>query len=209
MTQGLFSRRSLTASGLLAGLLSVLAVSPALAKSSTTTQPVDTSACSDPQLSQPFLSAGDANWYTLAPGESADSLDATGWTLSGGAQVHGVQLDDGTTGSVLDLPSGASATTPPMCVSSDFPTARTMVRDVTGDEGIHIAVAYAGTKTESKPKDVGQVRGKGGDWTLSDPFNVHPGNVPGWQLVRFSFVAGGKSSDFQIYDFYVDPRMRG
>jgi hypothetical protein len=37
--------------------------------------------------------------------------------------------------------------------------------------------------------------------------NIHPGNLPGWQLVRFALTPGGKSSDFQVYDFWVDPHM--
>jgi hypothetical protein len=55
---------------------------------------------------------------------------------------------------------------------------------------------------------VGQVHSQQTAWTASDPFNVHPSNQAGWQLAQFTFVAGGKASDFQIYDFYVDPRMR-
>ena len=109
---------------------------------------------------------------------------------------------------MLNLPSGSQAISPPMCVSADYPTARTMVRDVAGAEGVQVFVAYAGTKTESQAQDVGQVHGQSANWTLSTPLNIHPGNLPGWQLVRFTFVPGGKSSDFQVYDFWVDPRMR-
>jgi hypothetical protein len=208
MTKYLFSRRSLGLSGGIAVLLAGLAVSPALASSMPTT-PVDTSACSAPQLSHPFLSAGDSNWYTLAPGESPDSFNGGGWTLSGGARIISTQLQHGQTGSVLDLPSGSTAVSPPMCVASDYPTARTMVRDVVGSEGVHTFVSYAGTKTAWKPQNTGQVHGNQSDWTLSNTINVHPGNLPGWQLVQFTLVPGGKSSEFQIYNFYVDPRMRG
>ena len=108
---------------------------------------------------------------------------------------------------MLDLPSGSQAVSPPMCVSSDYPTARTMVRDVAGAEGVQVYVAYAG----HQDREPGPERGPGprqqSAWTLSNPFNIHPGNLPGWQLVRFTLVPGGKSSDFQVYDFYVDPRM--
>jgi hypothetical protein len=168
---------------------------------------VDTSACSPAQLSQAFQSIRDNNWYTLAPGQTDDNFNGNGWTLNDGAQLTSSPLADGATGSVLDLPSGASAVSPPMCVSSDYPTARTMVRDIVGSEGVHISVSYAGTKTADKPQNVGQVHGTQSDWTASNPFNVHPGNVPGWQLVQFTLTAGGKSSNFQIYNFWVDPRM--
>ena len=82
-----------------------------------------------------------------------------------------------------------------------------MVRDVTGSEGVHFQVSYEGTKTWSQPQETGQVHGSQSNWTLSGNVNVHPANnVTGWQPVRFTLVAGGKSSDFQVYDFYVDPR---
>jgi hypothetical protein len=51
------------------------------------------------------------------------------------------------------------------------------------------------------------VHGSKTAWTTSPAFRIHPGNKPGWQLVRFTLVGGGRTSDFQVYDFYVDPRM--
>ena len=188
----------------LAAALAALGASSALAAPAT---PADTSACSPTQLSQAFQSIGDNSWYTLVPGQTVDHFNGRGWTLNDGAQLRSSTLADGGTGSVLDLPSGASAVSPPMCVSSDYPTARTMVRDVIGSEGVHVSVSYAGTKTADKPQNVGQVHGTQSDWTASHSFNVHPGNVPGWQLVQFTLTPGGKNSDFQIYNFWVDPRM--
>ena len=80
------------------------------------------------------------------------------------------------------------------------------MRDVVGSEGVFFYVSYAGTNTWNNPQNTGQVHGQQTNWTLSNPVNVQPSNTPGWQLVRFTFVAGGKTSDFQIYNFYVDPR---
>ena len=196
--------------GALATTILCLTASSALAGTKIDTSEMawgDTSSCAAPTLVQPFLSAPDSNWYTLAPGQSSDAFSGAGWTLSGGASVMTETLGDGQTGPVLDLPSGSAAISPPMCVSSDYPTARTEVRDVVGSEGVHAYVAYAGTKTATKAQDVGQIHGQQSGWTLSDSFNIHPGDLTGWQLVRFTFVPGGKSSNFQIYDFYVDPRM--
>jgi hypothetical protein len=206
MTKYLFSRRSLSLSGGLAVVLAGLAVTPALA-SFTPTAPVNTSACSAPQLSQPYLSAGDSNWYTLAPGQTPGNFVGAGWKLSGGAHITTVRLQNGQTGSVLDLPSGSTAVSPPMCVASDYPTARTTVRNVVGSQGVHTYVSYAGTRTAYNPQDTGQFHGNNSAWTLSNPINVHPGNLPGWQLVQFTFAPGGMTSEFQIYNFYVDPRM--
>jgi hypothetical protein len=167
---------------------------------------VDTSWCSSPSLAQPFLSAHDSNWYTLMPGEVAGGFDGAGWQLSGGATIVTTTLADGSTGSVLNLPSGSKAISPPMCVSSDYPTARAMVRDVVGAEGVFFYVGYDGTNTWTNPRNTGQVHGSANGWALSGDVNVQPSNVPGWQPVRFTLEAGGKTSDFQVYDFYVDPR---
>jgi hypothetical protein len=198
--------RSLSVCGLLTTAVAFMAASPALAAQVDVSGLgwTDSSACSAPALTQPFLSARDSNWYTLTPGETPGSFNGAGWTLSGGASIKAGQAG---AGSVLDLPSGSQAVSPPMCVAADYPTARTMVRDVAGAQGVHIYVAYAGTKTASQAQDVGQVHGQQSSWTLSNAFNIHPGNLPGWQLMRFTLVPDGKSSDFQVYDFYVDPRM--
>ena len=208
MKQCLFSRRT-TLCGLLTAALACLVAGPALAAGYSESGLAwgDTLSCSAPQLSQPFLTANDHNWYALAPGQSADGFDGTGWTLGGGASIQSGPLADGSTGSVLDLPSGGVAISPPMCVSSDYPTARTMVRNAVGGDGVQVFVGYAGTKTEAQPQGSGAVHGNRTGWTTSPAFGIHPGHATGWQLVRFTLVGGGKTSDFQVYDFYVDPRM--
>ena len=155
MTKDLFSRRSLGLSGGLAVLLAGLAASPALASPKQTTL-VDTSACTNPLLSQPFLSAGDSNWYTLAPGESPDNFDGGGWTLTGGAQIVSAQLR-------MDRPA-RSSTCPAAqrrsarrCAShTDYPTARTMVRDVAVPGRPHVRLLrrhqYRDQATQHRPR---------------------------------------------------------
>lgn len=206
MKQCLFSRRSCSfgASSILAVLAAAFAATPALAGTSS----VDTSGCSAPQLSQPLLSARDSNWYTMTPGDSVDNFNGSGWTLTGGAQIKTTKLADGQTGSILDLPSGSKAVSPTMCVNTGYQTVRTDVRNVVGAEGVQFYVSYEGTNTWNTPQNTGQVHGQQNNWTLSDPVNVQPSNTSGWQLVRFTLVPGGKSSDFQIYNFWLDPRCR-
>ncbi len=201
--------RSLGRAGRAVGLsLGIMAAVAGTAQAATTTTVVDTSSCSDPLLSQPFVSAHDSNWYTLAPGENADSFNGTGWVLGGGASITTTTLANGSIGSVLNLPSGATAQSPVMCVTSAYPRARTEVRDVAGSEGVFFYVSYEGTKTWAAPKNTGQMHGNQTAWTLASPVNVQPAGGTGWQSVRFTFVAGGKTSDFQLYDFYVDPHCR-
>jgi hypothetical protein len=204
MMHCLLRRRSNGLGAALAVLFAGLAATPA---SAATTQSGH-APCSPPLLSQPLLSAGDLNWYALAPGQAADNFAGGGWRLSGGAKIVTTLLADGQIGQVLDLPSGSKAVSPTMCVASGFNTARTMVRDVSGAEGVSFNVSYNGTSTAAMPQNTGQINGNQANWTLSDPVNVQPGNRPGWQHVRFSFIPRGHASDFQIYNFWVDPRMR-
>lgn len=182
----------------IASALLWLPATPALAGSTT---------CSPPALSQPFTAWGDSNYYELVPGQVPGSFTGQGWTLSGGAQIVTDSAYSG--GEVLDLPSKAEAVSPTFCVSSNYPVARAMIRDVVGSEGVFFYVSYEGTNTWNNPQNTGQIHGQANSWTLSDPVNMQPSNAPGWQLVRLTFIAGGNTSDFRLYNIYVDPYSRG
>jgi hypothetical protein len=161
------------------------------------------SACSVPELSQPLLAFNDRNFYTLAPG--GDFEGPTSWALSRGASLQ----PDAARGGVLDLPSGAQATSPPLCISSDYPRARLFVRNVAGSEGVFFYVSYLRNGMWTAPKNTGQFHGDKTAWTLSGGMNIQPSSTPGWQQARFTFVSGGTKSRFQVDDFWVDPKMRG
>jgi len=143
----------------------------------------------------------------LMPGESAGNFDAAGWVLSGGAKIITTTFPNGSVGSVLDLPSGSKAVSPTICVTSSYPIARAVVRNVVGSEGVFFYVSYQGTSTWNTPKNTGQVHGSGTAWTLVTPVNLQPYNTLGWQPMRITLVPGGNTSDFQLYNLYVDPRM--
>jgi hypothetical protein len=166
-----------------------------------------TSECTEAELSQHFFPFRDYNMYTQVPGQDT-SFNGAGWTLSDGAAVVSTTDANGHQVNVLDLPSGSKAVSPTVCVTKDFPTARMLVRNLVGSEGVFFYVSYAGTKTWNTPKNTGQVHGNGTGWTLSDPVNLQPFNVSGWQLVKFTLIPGGKNSRFQVYDFWVDPFAR-
>ncbi len=166
-----------------------------------------TDGCTNPALTQPFTAFKDSHLYTLAPGGRFDGADGA-WTLSGGAAIVSTTQDDGTTGGVLDLPSNAVATSPVVCITSDYPTARAWVRNVAGSEGVSFNISYFVNGVWTPPKNTGQFHGDHTSWTPSNPMNIQPYKTTGWQQVRFTFVAGGKTSRFQVDDFWVDPRMR-
>ncbi len=189
-------------------VIALLAAGPAHATDAKATKPVaaSLSTCTAPALTQPFLSFGDLSWYAIAPGESYDDLTGSGWTLAGGARIATTKRYDGTTGDVLDLPHGATATSPAMCVSSAYPTARTMVRDVSGSAGVSMSVAYV-SSTSTASTSTSTIRGLHAAWSLSPVVNIKPSKVNGWLLARFTFVATGVTGEDQLYNFYVDPRM--
>ncbi len=165
------------------------------------------SACIAPTLTQAFLSFNDSNEYALVPGESNDSFAGIGWTLSGGAKIITTTLQDGTSGSVLVLPSGAKAVSPAMCVTNQYPTARAMVRDVAGSAGVATYVAYLASSSASLVS-TGGLNGSGTAWTLSPVLNIDPSSVTGWQLATFTLTAGGTGSEYELYNLYIDPRMK-
>jgi len=185
-----------------------LSATPAVAATPTMPTPVaPLETCTEPALSQPFAAYEDFDFYTLAPGGDFDSAD-NGWELTRGASILPATQPDGTTGGVLDLPSTAQAVSPPLCITSDYPTARLWVRNLAGSEGVFFYVSYYDNGVWTKPKNTGQFHGTGSAWTLSRLMKVHPSGAAGWQQVRFVFVAGGTRSRFQVDDFWVDPRMK-
>jgi hypothetical protein len=199
------TRRLTCAATICLGLLGYSATS-ALAETGSVT-----ATCEGQSFSQPFTSLKDSNYYTLVEGGDFNS-PSEGWQLSNGAQIVEGARPDGSTGGILDLPSGAVAVSPVTCVTLLYPTARMYVRNVKGGEGVSVGMAYAGTnRTISSPQNVGQVHGAHNDWTASSPINVQPqiaGPAESTREARFVFKAGGKTSEFQLYDVYVDPRMR-
>ena len=109
--------RRLASAAILAAALSTIAAAPAAAFGP---------ACSTPPMTQAYSAWGDPGWYTLAPGQTAGDFNGDGWILLGGARIVSTQLDDGTTGHVLDLPAGSQAIGP---LFSFDPTYRTSGHD--------------------------------------------------------------------------------
>lgn len=197
--------------GILCALVGAsLGTTPALAATATAPAPVEPLAtCGDQAMSQPFLDRKDSNYYAIAPGGAFDALEGDGWTFAGGARIVETAQPDGTVGGVLDLPSKSQASSPPICITSAYPTARLWVRNIVGSEGVFFNIQYLRDGVWTNPKDNGQFHGAGGGrWSLSNPMNVMPDKASGWQQVRFTFLAGGSKSRFQVNDFWIDPRMK-
>ncbi len=188
-------------------LLGVLASLSVTGTAQAATSSIETSQCSEGSFSQPFRSLKDSNYYSLAPGQSESGFNGSGWTLSGGAKIVTTKLPNGSAGTVLDLPSGSKAVSPLVCVTKDYPVARAYVDNVVGSEGVFFYVSYQGTNTWTKPKNTGQIHGQNGAWEAVTPVNLQPENTAGWQPMKITLEPGGKTSDFQVYDLYLDPRL--
>jgi hypothetical protein len=185
---------------LIVGAAIALAAAPAIASAATSLN------CSTQTLSQAFSPWNDLNWYTPLGGEAADSVSGTGWTLSGGATLVTTTLQDGRTGQVLNLPAGATAVSPPICISAAYPTARTMVRELNGSAGVRVNMAYAALGVWG-PQEAAGAAGSGISWGPSGrlplPVKILPGTVP----ARFTLTGTGSRGSAQVYDFLVDPRL--
>ena len=164
--------------------------------------------CPGQTFSQPFAALQDTNYYTLVQGSSFDS-PGEGWELHNGAAIVASTRPDGSSGGALDLPSGAYAVSPPVCVTLAYPTARTWIEGVKGLGGVVVGVYYAGSRSVGLP--VGLLTSpQGAGWQLSKAFEVRPqltGAEEGVREVRFVFASVGRGSDYRLSGLYVDPRM--
>jgi hypothetical protein len=190
------------------------ATAPATAAAQVKAAPAKLSAelavCPGQTFAQPFEALKDANYYTLVEGSEFNGPNE-GWELNNGASVVEGTRPDGSSGGVLDLPSGSYAISPAVCVTLQYPTARAYVEDVDGGGGVTVGVYYAGAKSGPVGQPVGQLNAKQGKgWELSSSFNVKPqlgGSEEGVREVRFIYANTTKGSDFHLSGLYVDPRM--
>jgi hypothetical protein len=96
---------------------------------------INTDACNENALTQPFSPWGDSNDYELAPDGNFET-PLSGWSVSGGAgRVSGGASfsSPGLSSSYsLSVPAGASAETPSSCVDAAYPTFRFVTDSASG-----------------------------------------------------------------------------
>ncbi len=165
--------------------------------------PLPAESCVHPPAIQALLAFDDANFYTLAPGGTFS--DADGWDRTGYASIQTTVQPDGTEGQVLDLPPGSQATSPPMCITVDYPTARLWARGLEGSADVEFNVVYWRNGEWTKPKHTGNFKGDKKGWGLSKEMKCNPEKHADWQQVRFVLFNDGKSN-VQVDNFWVDPR---
>ena len=165
------------------------------------------SGCPAQPLSQTFLPWLDVAWYVPAPngGFEGGSED---WSLTGGAALVDGNNPYLSGEHALALPSGASATTAPMCIGVEHPTIRLFARN-TGAPSSTLAVSVVVSDpllgvTRSLP--IGLI-GAGDSWSPTPvlPVVVNLLSLLGNQQASFRFTALDDRGEWTIDDVYVDP----
>ena len=168
----------------------------------------------------PFTKFGDRLDYVLAPGGGFNA-SVDGWQLSGGAKV--VKSDKG---SSLQLPQGAKAISPSICIDLNYPTFRfynkvvksaTLALGSADDADIRVEVVHLAVRNpmweEVKTFDGKQGTSAGSGWRLSDPVQLKPdlgGARAGARQVALRFTAdyAKRGDSFLVDDVYIDPMRR-
>lgn len=172
--------------------------------------------CAAQSLSKTFLPWWDIADYTALSGGDFEGAGA-GWSMSGGAAIANGNESYDVGGSddshALSLPSGASATSPAICVGLSHPTLRFFAKRQSGGwlslASVRVDVLFETSGGTLATLPIGSV-GNGGSWQPTSPMlvvaNLLP-LLPGEQTpVAFRFTAQG--ADFSVDDVWVDPYSR-
>lgn len=154
----------------------------------------------------PFAAWSDYAHYAFLPDGGFEG-GASGWSLSGGARAvsgnDSFYIHSKTDNASLSLPAGASATSPPMCISLLSSKMRFVVR---GDAGsaVKVQVIYRGVVSSLLGLFDGGTISAGGSWKPSPQIGMLGGTVPLLTAsVSFRFTAVGGTA--AIDDVYLDP----
>lgn len=180
-----------------------LALGAAVAALAIASPAAQAATCPEQPLTQPFAPWYDYSQYALAP-DGGFEAGAAGWTLAGGAAVvdgNEPYLDGARS---LALPAGATATTPPVCVTVAHPTIRFFARNDGTPLSLLVVTAHFSVLGIPLSLPVGVVAG-GEAWAPS-PILLIVGNLLSDE-VSFSFQA--VTGSWQVDDLYVDPYSKG
>ena len=161
-------------------------------------------ACPD-ATSKPFTPWSDYANYAFAPNGGFES-GSTGWSLSGATVVPGNEsfyVHSSSDRYSLSLPSGASATSPAMCISLFSGKMRFVAR---GDSGakVKVQIIYRGVLSSVLGILDGGTYSVGASWKPSAEVGMLGGQLPLLtSSVSFRFTAVGGA--VAIDDAYLDP----
>jgi len=171
--------------------------------------------CNSADISQPFTRWGDTANYFLAPGGDFEN-GADGWGLSGDAKVVADNEPwnvGGDGNGALQVPAGATVTSPTVCVGLDHPTIRLFAKRTSGLPLLASLAVSVEAETSLGLKvtvPVNAVLLNTGSWSQSGRMLIVanllpllPGDLTPIRL-KFTSLLG----TFRIDDVYVDPRAR-
>jgi hypothetical protein len=171
--------------------------------------------CNSADIAQPFTRWGDSANYFLVPNGDFEAGTA-GWGLTGSA---GVVADNepwhvgGDGGRALQIPAGATVTSPTVCVGLDHPTIRLFAKRTSGLPllaSLAVSVEAETSLGLTVTIPVNAVLLNNGSWSqtgrmliVANLLPLLPGDLTPIRL-KFTSLLG----TFRIDDVYVDPRMR-
>ena len=171
----------------------------------------DSARCEGRVIEQPFVAWDDLADYFLAP-DGDFTGGAAGWDLAGAevvAENEPYYVHGGDVAAAVSLPSGASATSPTICVAETDPTMRLFVRSIGEATGtLDVEVLYTDPQGEPQSLTIATIVGAtAGEWTptLALPITVNIYEM----AVAFRFTAQGTGSSWLIDDVFVDPYRKG
>jgi len=168
--------------------------------------------CEAPAPEQPFLRWLDPAKYVLA-GDGDFDRDAAGWQRAGAQVVADNEpwnVHRSARSAALRLRSGASATSPVVCVGLLHPTLRLFARNSGSILGpLQVEVLFEDASGSVHALTIGTL--VGGGWAPTVPMPILANLLallPGQETpVQFRFTARG--GDWTIDDVYVDPYGKG
>ena len=162
-------------------------------------------ACPSP-TSTPFAAWKDYANYAFSPDGGFEG-GGTGWSLSGGARVvsgnESFFVHSSADKLSLSLPAGASATSPPMCISLLSGKMRFLARGNAGSK-IKVQIIYRGLLSSVLGIFDGGSISPSGSWNASPAIGMLGGTLPLLTAsVSFRFTAVNAAAS--IDDVYLDP----
>jgi len=172
-------------------------------------------ACDYTGAEQVFKPWGDQHSYVLAP-DGGFEAGGQGWALTGGATTvagnESLYLNEPGDGRSLALPTGSSATSPPICMSLDTPTFRLVARNG-GNPAAELRVeARYSLLGLLRTKAVSTVKA-GSTWAPSQQMStvLSLSTIVGTVIpaaIQIRITPVGSGGQWQVDDLYIDPFAR-
>ena len=172
------------------------------------------SSCPLPASSPVFSVLGDTANYSALPGGTFEG-PLTGWAVNGASVASGNEpwnVNGASDSQSLNLPSGAYAVSPTICLTSQLPSWRFFAQAANGSWGtqLHVTVLWSDSYGNSGSVSATNLFGGGyASWqpTSSLPLGsvLGPGNTVN---IRFVFSADSNGGAWNVDDIFVDPYSR-